>query len=87
MNVTSLELRSEITSTGQLRLSLEERDVAAPGPEEVALRVEAAPINPADDAERATIRQALSRDRRHLDRAEGAPRRLSLARKRAFRAR
>jgi NADPH2:quinone reductase len=48
MNVGSLELRSEITSNGQLRLSLEEHDVAPPGPEEVLLRVEAAPINPAD---------------------------------------
>jgi hypothetical protein len=48
MSVTSLELRSEITSTGQLRISLEEQDVAPPGPEEVLVRVEAAPINPAD---------------------------------------
>ena len=48
MNVSSLELRSEITSNGQLRLSIEEQDVAPPGPEEVLLRVEAAPINPAD---------------------------------------
>lgn len=48
MSVTSLELRSEITSTGHLRLSLEEQDVAPPGPEEVLVRVEAAPINPAD---------------------------------------
>jgi hypothetical protein len=50
-NITSLELRSEITSTGQLRLSLEEQDVAPPGPEEVVVRVEAAPISPADLAE------------------------------------
>jgi NADPH2:quinone reductase len=50
-NITSLELRSEITSTGQLRLSLEEQDVAWPGPDEVVVRVEAAPINPADLAE------------------------------------
>jgi NADPH:quinone reductase len=41
-------LRSEITPAGQLRLSLEDRDVASPGPEEVVVRVEAAPINPAD---------------------------------------
>jgi NADPH2:quinone reductase len=47
-NITSLELRSEITPTGQLRLSLEEQDVAPPGPEEVVVRVEAAPINPSD---------------------------------------
>jgi NADPH:quinone reductase len=51
MSVTSLELRSEITPAGQLRLSLEERQVAAPGPDEVVVRVEAAPINPADLAE------------------------------------
>jgi NADPH:quinone reductase len=48
MNLTSLELRSEITPAGQLRLSLEDRHVASPGPEEVVVRVEAAPINPAD---------------------------------------
>jgi NADPH:quinone reductase len=51
MNVTSLELRSEITPAGQLRLSLEEREVAAPGPDEVVVRVEAAPINPSDLSE------------------------------------
>src|SRR5439155_2021713 len=51
MSVTSLELRSEITPAGQLHLSLEEREVAAPGPDEVVVRVEAAPINPADLAE------------------------------------
>ena len=48
MSVTSLELRSEITPVGQLRLSLQEEDVAPPGPDEVVVRVEAAPINPAD---------------------------------------
>jgi NADPH:quinone reductase len=47
-SITSLELRSEITSIGQLRLSLEEHDVAPPGPDEVVVRVEAAPINPSD---------------------------------------
>jgi NADPH2:quinone reductase len=47
-NLTSLELRSEVTPTGQLRLSLEEQDVAPPGPDEVVVRVEAAPINPSD---------------------------------------
>ena len=51
LSVTSLELRSEITPAGQLRLSLAEREVAAPGPDEVVVRVEAAPINPADMAE------------------------------------
>ena len=48
MSITSLELRSEVTPAGQLRLSLDEREVKAPGPDEVVVRVEAAPINPAD---------------------------------------
>jgi hypothetical protein len=48
MSLISLELRSELTPAGQLRLSLEEREVAPPGPDEVVVRVEAAPINPAD---------------------------------------
>jgi hypothetical protein len=39
MSVTSQEPRSEITPTGQLRRSLEEREVAAPGPDEVVVRV------------------------------------------------
>jgi NADPH2:quinone reductase len=51
MNVTSLELRSEMASTGQLRLSLAEQQVSTPGPDEVIVRVEAAPINPSDIAE------------------------------------
>ncbi len=51
MNRTSSELRSEITPAGQLRLSLEEREIAAAGPDQVVVRVEAAPINPADLAE------------------------------------
>src|SRR5690348_13271334 len=69
MSVTSLELRSEFTATGQLRLSLEERDVAPPGPEEVVVRVEAAPINPADlavwlgPADVATLTSAGTADR------------------------
>lgn len=51
MSVSSLELRSEVTPAGRLRLSLEEREIAAPGPDEVVVRVDAAPINPADMAE------------------------------------
>lgn len=51
MSVTSLELRSEITPAGQLRVSLEEQHVAPPGADEVVVRVEAAPINPTDVAE------------------------------------
>ena len=43
-----LELRSTLTSEGELRVSLEEAAVRAPGPDEVVVRVEAAPINPSD---------------------------------------
>ena len=44
----SLELRSEVTSEGRLNLSLEEVELPAPGPGEVLVRVEAAPVNPSD---------------------------------------
>ncbi|HEU0045772.1 zinc-binding dehydrogenase [Sphingomonas sp.] len=46
--LTGLELRSLVTAGGELRLSLEEVTVAAPGPDEVVVRIEAAPINPSD---------------------------------------
>jgi NADPH:quinone reductase-like Zn-dependent oxidoreductase len=46
--MTSLELRSTITSAGELRLSLDEVDVGEPGPDEIVVRVEAAPLNPSD---------------------------------------
>ena len=46
--LTGLELRSMVTSGGKLVLNLEEVRVEAPGPDEVVVRVEAAPINPSD---------------------------------------
>ncbi len=42
------QLHSTITSTGQLQLSLAEIDTPQPAPDEVLIRVEAAPINPSD---------------------------------------
>ena len=45
---SSLELRSLVKSSGELELSLVEVDVAAPLPDEVTVRIEAAPINPSD---------------------------------------
>ena len=45
---SSLELRSLVKSSGELELSLMEVDVAAPSPDEVTVRIEAAPINPSD---------------------------------------
>jgi len=44
----SLELRTTVTEDGQLRLELIEAPVRPPGPGEVVVRVEAAPINPSD---------------------------------------
>jgi NADPH2:quinone reductase len=43
-----LQLRSLIRAEGELELSLVETDTPEPGPEEVVLRIEAAPINPSD---------------------------------------
>ncbi|MES2441548.1 MAG: zinc-binding dehydrogenase [Pseudomonadota bacterium] len=45
--LTGLELRSKITG-GELQLSLDEVSIAAPGPDEVVVQVQAAPINPSD---------------------------------------
>lgn len=48
MRRTTLDLRSLVTSEGELQLTLEEVPVAAPGIDEVVIEVEAAPINPSD---------------------------------------
>ena len=48
MPVTGQELRSTLTEDGTLRLSLEDVTLDAPSPDEVIVRVEAAPINPSD---------------------------------------
>jgi NADPH:quinone reductase-like Zn-dependent oxidoreductase len=48
MSTTTLELRSLVTPEGDMRLTLEELPIAAPSPDEVVIRVEAAPINPSD---------------------------------------
>lgn len=45
---TGLQLRSLIKRSGELELSLAKVQVPEPGPEEVLVRVEAAPINPSD---------------------------------------
>lgn len=45
---TGLQLQSLITDDHTVRLSLEEVDVPEPGPDDVVIRVEAAPINPSD---------------------------------------
>jgi NADPH:quinone reductase len=45
---TGLQLRSLVKQSGELELSLARVPVAAPGPDEVMVRVEASPINPSD---------------------------------------
>lgn len=45
---TGLELRSTISSDAKLTLSLEPVTLSPPGPDELIVRVEAAPINPSD---------------------------------------
>ncbi len=46
--VQALQLRSLVTDAATVSLSLELVDVPAPGPDQVLIRVEAAPINPSD---------------------------------------
>ncbi len=45
---TGLQLRSLIKKSGELEISLASVPVPEPGPDEVVVRVEAAPINPSD---------------------------------------
>ena len=45
---TSREIRSEVTSEGQLKLSIESVEMPTPKDHEVLLKVEASPINPSD---------------------------------------
>jgi NADPH:quinone reductase-like Zn-dependent oxidoreductase len=48
-DITSgFELRSLIKSSGELEISLQQVAIPAPGPDEVVVRIEAAPINPSD---------------------------------------
>jgi NADPH:quinone reductase-like Zn-dependent oxidoreductase len=46
--ISGLQLRSIITKAGRLEVSLATVEIAPPGPEEVVVRIEAAPINPSD---------------------------------------
>ncbi len=45
---TALQLRSLVKASGELEVSLIDVPVPAPGPDEVLVRIEAAPINPSD---------------------------------------
>ncbi|HEY6645362.1 zinc-binding dehydrogenase [Povalibacter sp.] len=45
---TGLQLRSLITRSGELQISLQRVPTPEPGPDEVVVRVEAAPLNPSD---------------------------------------
>lgn len=48
MDRDSLELRSTVSADGTLRLHLEQQSLPEPGPGQLLVRVEAAPINPSD---------------------------------------
>jgi NADPH2:quinone reductase len=48
MGHSSLQLQSTVSADGQLTLSLATVEVPDPGPDEVVVRIEAAPINPSD---------------------------------------
>mgnify|MGYP001441878738 CR=1 FL=1 len=45
---TALELRSKISKSGELEISLAKVAIPEPGPEQVVVKVEATPINPSD---------------------------------------
>ena len=47
-HTTGLQLHSLVKSTGTLELSLAEIATAAPGADDVVIRIEASPINPSD---------------------------------------
>jgi NADPH:quinone reductase-like Zn-dependent oxidoreductase len=46
--LSGLELRSTVTSDGQLRLDLIDAAIDPPGPDEIVVKVEATPLNPSD---------------------------------------
>jgi NADPH:quinone reductase-like Zn-dependent oxidoreductase len=46
--LSGLQLRSLVKASGELELSLAKVDVPAPGPDDVVVKVQAAPINPSD---------------------------------------
>jgi NADPH2:quinone reductase len=48
MSDTSKEIRTEVTSDGKLKLSIETVPMPVPGENQVLLRVDASPINPSD---------------------------------------
>ncbi|QXQ05094.1 zinc-binding dehydrogenase [Sphingosinicellaceae bacterium] len=66
---SGLELRSIVTADGKLVLSLEDVTLPDPGPDEIVVRVEGAPINPSDlglllgPADLATLRASGSAER------------------------
>ena len=55
MQSTTLEIRSRISREGELRLWLEEVHLPRPRPNEIVVRVEAAPLNPSDQSPQAIL--------------------------------
>ncbi|WP_315779132.1 MULTISPECIES: zinc-binding dehydrogenase [unclassified Bradyrhizobium] len=66
---TGLQLRTLITRSGELELSLVDVPTPEPGPDEVVVRIEAAPINPSDlgllvgAADLSTVKASGTKDR------------------------
>ena len=48
MTTTGLQLRSLVKDDNSLELSLVDVEMPEPGPDEILVRVEAAPLNPSD---------------------------------------
>jgi len=48
MSTTGLQIRSLISKSGELELSLAKVEIPEPGPDQVVVKVEATPINPSD---------------------------------------
>ena len=72
--MSGLQLRSLVKANGELELSLAEMVIPPPGPEEVVIRIEAAPVNPSDillmlaGADVSTMRRAGAANEAVLDR-------------------
>ena len=70
-------LHSTLTKDGHIRLTLDDVDLGAPGPDEVIVRVDAAPVNPTDlylMLSGADLAQAALTQWRVLSRASGRTR-------------
>ena len=65
MALENIQLRSQVSKSGELKLSLVNLPVADPAPDEIVVRIEGTPINPSDlglligPADVATLKEAV----------------------------